>query len=125
MIGIDTNVLVRYYVDDDGPQHRKAINFIDSNDIFLNNIVILETFWVLSQVYRQSSEKICEIIDHLRRLSNVQFESESSVALALIEYRDNGCDFADAFIGAINREHGCNTATFDRAAIRKLGFMAV
>lgn len=125
MIGVDTNVLVRYYVDDDTDQHRRAIQFIDSNEIYVNNIVILETFWVLTQVYRQSSEKVCAVIDHLKRLSNVRFESQSAVAIALIEYRDNGCDFADALIGAINSEHGFGTATFDRAAVKKLKFIAV
>ncbi|MDZ7685697.1 MAG: type II toxin-antitoxin system VapC family toxin [Gammaproteobacteria bacterium] len=125
MIAIDTNVLVRYYVDDNRAQHRRARDFIDEHETFINNIVILETFWVLGTVYQLDAEKICEVFDHLKRLSNVQFEDQSAFAQALMEYRDNGCDFADALIGRINRNHGFETASFDRDAVKKLHFIPV
>ena len=122
MIAIDTNVLVRYYVDDDHAQHRKAKGFIDRNEVFVNNIVILEGFWVLTNVYRLSKKQVVTIFDHLRRLSNVDFENETVFARALAEYRDRGCDFPDALVGSLNRYYGYATASFDRQAGRKLGF---
>lgn len=122
MIAIDTNVLVRYYVDDDHAQHKKAKRFIDDNEVFINNIVILESFWVLTRVYRVSKKGIGEIFDHLKRLSNTWFENETVFARALMEYRDNNCDFADALIGSLNRDYGYETASFDRKAGKRLGF---
>ena len=123
MIAIDTNVLVRYYVDDDHAQHNKAKRFIDANDVFINNIVVLETFWVLTSVYRLSKTKTAEIFDHLKRLSNVYFENETVLARALAEYRDNGCDFADALLGLLNQSYGYQTASFDQEAGKKPGFV--
>lgn len=123
MIAIDTNVLVRYYVDDDHSQHSKAKHFVDENEISVNCIVILETFWVLSRVYELSKEKVTEIFDHLKRLANVQFENQTVFARSLVEYRENGCDFADAMIGLLNEQHGYKTATFDKTAAGKLGFI--
>lgn len=122
MMAIDTNVLVRYYIDDDHVQHKKAKRFFDENDVFINNIVILETFWVFTNVYRLSRTKTEEIFDHLKRLSNVYFENETVFAKALVEYRDNGCDFADALLGLLNWNYGYVTASFDQEAGRKLGF---
>jgi len=122
VIAIDTNVLVRYYIDDDHAQHKKTKRFFDENDIFINNIVILETFWVLANVYHLSRTKTGEIFDHLKRLSNISFENETVFARALVEYRDNGCDFADALLGLLNRHYGYSTASFDREAGKKLGF---
>ena len=122
MIAIDTNVLVRYYIDDDHVQHRKAKRFIDSNNVFINNIVILETFWVLTNTYKLPKTKIAEIFDHLKRLANIRFENETIYARALTEYRHNNCDFADALLGLLNRHYGYDTASFDRAASRKPGF---
>ena len=122
MIAIDTNVLVRYYVDDDHAQHKKAIRFIDQNEVFVNNIVILESFWVLTSVYRLSKGRTGEIFDHLKRLSNIHFENETVFARALMEYRDNDCDFADALVGLLNRDYGYDTVSFDRKASKQLGF---
>ena len=122
MIGIDTNVLVRYYINDDHTQHKKAKIFIDQNEVFVNNIVILEAFWVLTDVYNLSKEKIGEVFNHLKRLSNICFENESVFAKAMAEYRDNNCDFADALLGFINQDYGYDTATFDLKAVKKLGF---
>jgi len=122
VIAIDTNVLVRYYIDDDHAQHTKAKRFIDANNVFINNIVILETFWVLSNTYKLPKTKIAEIFDHLKRLANIRFENETIFARTLTEYRDNNCDFADALLGLLNRYYGYDTVSFDRAASRKLGF---
>jgi predicted nucleic-acid-binding protein len=122
MIAIDTNVLVRYYIDDDHAQHKKAQRFFDENNVFINNIVILETFWMLTNVYHLSGAKTGEFFDHLKRLSNVYFENETVFARALAEYRDNGYDFADALLGLLNRHYGYVTASFDREAGKKLGF---
>jgi len=122
VIAIDTNVLVRYYVDDDHAQHTKAKRFIDDNEVFINNIVIVETFWVLTNVYQLSRTKTVDIFNHLKRLSNISFENEVVFARALVEYRDSGCDFADALLGLLNRHYGYDTVTFDQQAGKKLGF---
>lgn len=63
MTGVDTNVLVRYYVNDNPRQHRTAVHFFDENDVFVNSIVLVETFWVLSSVYHLTKDEIGAIFD--------------------------------------------------------------
>lgn len=122
MIAVDTNVLVRYYINDDPRQHGIARRFFEENDVFVNYVVVVETFWVLTSVYGLSKDDVGRVFDHLKRLSNVQFENETVLARALVAYREQGCDFADAIVGYLNDFHGCETATFDKAAAKKLGF---
>lgn len=125
MIAIDTNVLIRYYIDDDHAQHLKAKRFIDENEVFVNNIVLLESFCVLTRVYEVSRGQVSKIFDHLKRLSNVRFEDATVFSRALMEYRDHQCDFADALLGLVNLNHGLETASFDRKAQKRLGFRSL
>jgi predicted nucleic-acid-binding protein len=122
MIGIDTNVLVRYLTDDDDEMADRAERLLDrecdpDRQAFINAVVLSETAWVLRRHYRYSREQIATVIDALLRAPSIAVEHDELVEHALDDYRSTSVDFTDALIGIINRQSGCAvTATFDRKA---------
>ena len=130
MLGIDTNVLVRFLVQDDDAQFEKARKLIKrevaaGRRVFVNQLVLMETEWVLRSRYAVPKNKIIEAISGLLDAADVQFEDEPSIEEALFIWKETTADFADCLIGAKNRRMGCRvTATFDIKAAKLPGFMA-
>lgn len=130
MLGIDTNVLVRFLVRDDEAQFEKARKLIKrevaaGSGVFVNQLVLLETEWVLRSRYSLPKNLIIEAISGLLDASDVRFEDEPAVEEALFIWKDASADFADCLIGAKNRRLGCRaTATFDVRASKLPGFIA-
>jgi predicted nucleic-acid-binding protein len=122
VIGIDTNVLVRYLTNDDHEMADRAERLLDhechpDSQAFINSIVLCETAWVLRRHYRYSKEQIAAVIDALLRAPSFAVEHGQLVEDALDHYRATGVEFSDAMIGLVNRQSGCAvTATFDRKA---------
>lgn len=130
MLGIDTNVLVRFLVRDDEAQFEKARKLIKrevaaGRRVFVNQLVLMETEWVLRSRYAVPKNQIIEAISGLLNATDVQFEDEPAIEEALLIWKDSTADFADCLIGAKNRRMGCRaTATFDVKAAKLPGFMA-
>jgi len=130
MLGIDTNVLVRFLVRDDEAQFEKARKLIKrevaaGRGVFVSHLVILETEWVLRSRYSLPKNLIIEAISGLLDATDVRFEDEAAVEEALFIWKDTTADFADCLIGAKNRRLGCRaTATFDVKAAKLPGFIA-
>ncbi len=131
MIGIDTNVLVRYLVQDDPVQSRKATMVVEQHLTeqtpgFISVVALAETTWVLKRVYRLKNDAIAAVIERLLQADALVVEHEAEVATALIALWEGSGSFADALIGAINAQAGCSrTLTFDRKALRLPGFELV
>jgi predicted nucleic-acid-binding protein len=131
MLGVDTNVLVRFLVRDDEPQFEKARKLIKrevaaGRSVFVSQLVLLETEWVLRSRYSLPKNLIIETISSLLNATDVQIEDESAIEEALFSWRDANVDFADCLIGARNRRLGCRaTATFDVKASKLPGFIGV
>lgn len=131
MLGIDTNVLVRFLVRDDEVQFEKARKLIKreisaGRRVFVNQLVLMETEWVLRSRYGISKILIIDAISGLLDSTDVYFEDESSIEEALFIWKDTAADFADCLIGVKNRRLGCRaTASFDRQASKLPGFMTV
>ncbi|MHB1942824.1 MAG: PIN domain-containing protein [Acidiferrobacteraceae bacterium] len=129
MLGIDTNVLVRFLVRDDNAQFERARKLIKreasaGRRVFVNQLVIMETEWVLRSRYAVSKHQIIETISGLLDAADVQFEDEPAMEQALFLWKDTTADFADCLIGTKNRRLGCRaTASFDSKASRLPGFM--
>lgn len=127
MNAVDTNVLLRYLVEDDPAQVRSAARFFArkcsvEDPCFINRIVLCEVVWVLSRIYRFTRDQIAATLEHLLNTRELLIEDYNEVAGALRDFRE-GVDFADALAARINRRMGCDyTATFDRKASRRLGF---
>lgn len=129
MLGIDTNVLVRFLVRDDEAQFEKARKMIKrevaaGRRVFVSQLVLLETEWVLRSRYGLPKIEIIAAISGLLDATDVQFGDESAIEEALFVWKDNAADFADCLIGAQNRRLGCRiTATFDAKASKLPGFI--
>jgi predicted nucleic-acid-binding protein len=107
--GVDTNVLVRYYLRDDATQARLAEKALSAGDIFVPKTVLLELEWVLRSVAEQPAGKV--LLGHLIALPGVTVEDHDQVEAALRHCRQ-GMDFADALHHAAS--HACTELlTFD------------
>jgi predicted nucleic-acid-binding protein len=129
MLGIDTNVLVRFLVRDNEAQFEKAQRLIrrdtaNDDDIFISLVVLAETEWVLRTRYRLNKENILGAVSGLLDAAEVEFEDEAAVEEAVAVWEDTAADFADCLIGAHNRRSGCrSTATFDVNAAKLPNFV--
>lgn len=128
MLGIDTNVLVRFLVRDDAAQFDKASRLIkrsiNANEaVSVSLPVLLETEWVLRSRYGLGKSEIMLAISGLLDARQIQVENEPAVEEALFTWKDCAADFADCLIGAHNHRQGCRTtATFDAKEAKLAAF---
>jgi predicted nucleic-acid-binding protein len=124
MIGLDSNILVRYLTQDDPAQSKRAADIIEhrlslTNPGFLSVVVIAETVWVLDRAYRFSAEDIVAAIELTLQIEVLVVENEPEVFNAMIALKEGRGSFADALIGRLGAKAGCSaTLTFDRKALR-------
>lgn len=123
MIGIDTNVLVRYIVQDDKAQATAASRLLEScteaKPAYINLIVLCELSWVLKGAYDYDREMIANIIEQILLTDCFEVQLSESVWRALSCFRDGAADFADCMIGELNHHAEVKTTyTFDRKAAR-------
>ncbi|HBK09487.1 MAG TPA: hypothetical protein DDZ81_27100 [Acetobacteraceae bacterium] len=116
MIAVDTNIVVRFLMDDDVRQSEQATHLFRRETIFLAKSVLLETEWMLRRGYRIEPAKIADALEALIGLPNVTCEDDSSVRQALM-WHQAGMDFADALhLAASSR--ATQFITFDRDMIK-------
>ena len=117
MIGLDTNVLVRYLTKDDESQWQQAVEAIDhAKSCFISNIVLCEMVWVLrGKPYKYPQSEILKIIELLLQSSKLEFADRTIIYQALRLNQSGKADFADYLIGAVNHFYHCSvTVTFDQ-----------
>lgn len=120
MIGIDTNVLVRYFVGDDPEQSAAAADMIEraidrDESFFVSQVVLCELVWVLSHAYRFDRAEIVGALQQLRRGAQMTIEGADEVRRATEAYAAQRGDFADYLIAERSVANGCTViATFDR-----------
>ena len=130
MLGVDTNVIVRYLTRDDQQQYERARRLIDrevtkGEPVLVNLLVLLETEWVLRSRYEMAKPDIVSAFSALLDTADLTFEDEPSVETAIYSWKDSAADFADCLIEARNRKLGCRaTATFDGKAPKLAGFVS-
>lgn len=128
MIGLDTNVLVRYLAQDDPVQSRRATEIIErrlSEDDpgFVSVVAATETVWVLERAYGLSNTEIAHAIERALQVESLVFENEQQIFTAMVALKDGRGSFADALIAALGEKAGCRqTLTFDKKAARLEGF---
>ena len=119
MIGLDTNVLVRYLIQDDPAQALLATKLIEENCSKhspgrLSLVVLCELVWVLSGAYRYPKKTILEVLGQILITSELEVENEQVARLSLDAYKNGAADYADYVIGFSNKTSGCDvTYTFD------------
>jgi predicted nucleic-acid-binding protein len=130
MIGLDTNVLVRYIMQDDAkqsPQANKLIESLSSDEPgFVPMIAVVELAWVLSSAYELGREQIVAAFEGLLRTKELKLERAEIVWKALRLFQHSNTDFADVLIAESAAAAGCKrTMTFDRGAAKTGGMTLI
>lgn len=123
MIGLDTNIIVRYIVKDDPIQSGLAVKFIHSlsNDdpAFVSLVVVAELIWVLESVYGFNRSELVDVIESLLSSKELILENAGLVSQAVHLFRRGKADFSDYLIERSGRGRGCqHTLSFDQTAAR-------
>ena len=122
MIGLDTNVVVRYLTQDD-PKQSAIANRLIEHELseksmgFITHTSLVEIIWVLESCYDQKKEALLTVLDSLLTTKQIMVERADIAYLAVKKYRTGNADFSDALILAICEASGCErTVTFDKKA---------
>ena len=128
MIGLDTNVVIRYLVQDDKKQSAAATRFIEKSLTtdapgYINHITLCEIVWVLQRCYGVTKQQVRDIIEGLLTTKQLNAENAEVAWKALRAFDAKNTDFCDALIGQVNIHSGCEyTVTFDKKAASLPGF---
>ncbi len=123
MIAVDTNVLVRFLVQDDPAQAKAATQLFDrltdDDPALLLREVVMETVWVLERAYKVSRDGIAAALDGLLESREIEMEDAEIIAQAIERYRSGGPGFADHLIALQAKGQGARTlVTFDARAAK-------
>lgn len=126
MIGLDTNVLVRYLAQDDSQQSPQATHLIESltpeEPGYVGIVAVVEVVWVLTGCYAASRETISEVLATLLQAKGIVVAHADVVWQALRIFRQGKADFADCLIKCFADEAACaRVMTFDRDAAKHCG----
>lgn len=131
MKALDTNILVRFLVNDDKKQARKARNIFEEAErhdqrLMVVTPVVLELFWVLSAVYEYAREEILDSLEQLLLLPVIEFEHPQRMRKMLSFGRSSSTDLSDLLIGICGQDMKSeNTLTFDKGASKSRLFRLV
>lgn len=130
MIGLDTNVIVRFLADDDPEQgalaRRLFARLTADEPGFIGREVMVELFWVLSRAYGFGRETLADAMEGLIAADEILIEDHDAVAVLVHRFRTERADFADLMIVDAARRAGCSTlVTFDRRAAALPGAKAL
>ncbi len=124
MIGLDTNILVRYLAQDEPVQSARATRLIDTQlserePGYISLIVLVETCWVLKRLYGASPSELRDTVQELLQVRQFVIEQRPVVQRALMRLGKQPGDLADALIAELAAQAGCtHTLSFDRDAKR-------
>ncbi len=121
MKSVDTNILVRYYAQDDTLQSPLALHiFRDEPELLVTKTVLLEFFWILTQAdkFRFPPEQVMSVLEHLQGLANIVIEDEISFRTAVAWCRA-GIEFPDALHLAASRDCSAFLTFDDRKFARR------
>lgn len=123
MVGVDTNILVRYIVRDVSEQVEAADKLLESFTVdaqgYVPREVVIEVIWVLSRSYGFNRTEIANVILDSVDTESLVVESADDIVHAAVAYARGDGDFADLMILVAVRRAGCETLyTFDRKFAR-------
>jgi predicted nucleic-acid-binding protein len=130
MIGLDTNILVRYIMQDDPRQSTLATRLVESLSVespgFVPLVSVVELAWVLSSAYNLDRGQVVHAFASLLRTKEIAVERAELVWKALRVFQSANADFADCLIERSAAVAGCErTMTFDRGAVKGSGMTLV
>ena len=128
MIGLDTNILVRYLTQDHPVQSLQASEIMErrlteETPGFVSIVVMVEIVWVLERAYGLTGREIAAALERILQTDVLVVQNEQEVFTAMIALKKGQGSFADAVIAALGARANCScTLTFDRKALRISGF---
>ncbi|HTT83466.1 MAG TPA: type II toxin-antitoxin system VapC family toxin [Rhizomicrobium sp.] len=130
MIGLDTNILMRYFAQDDPKQSPAATRLLEDltseSPGLIPAVVLAETVWVMEDVYGADRTRIAAIVESLLRTSALIVQDSEAAWRALSRYRARSADFADCLVERTCAGLGCRQIfTFDKRAARDAGMTLV
>jgi predicted nucleic-acid-binding protein len=130
MIGLDTNVLVRYITQDDNKQAALVNSLIESLDDaspgFVTLVTVVELSWVLESAYNFTRQQFAEVMQTLMTVDTIKLDRAAVVASAVRVYAGSKADFSDCLIERLSASAGCEqTMTFDKAAAKMTGMVLI
>ncbi|MEP7300710.1 MAG: type II toxin-antitoxin system VapC family toxin [Caldimonas sp.] len=126
MIGLDTNILVRYLAQDDARQAAQSSRLMESFTPqapgFVSIVTLVETIWVLQDAYARSRDDVAALLEALLQTEGLIVQMPDVVWQALRGFASSRADFADHLIERLGAAAGCtSTLTFDKAAAGDAG----
>ena len=125
MIGVDTNILLRLWLNDDRAQSKRIDQLLAEHgglpgSLLVTDVVLVEAVWTLKSAFEQDKQAQLIAVRSLLEETAFAFEDREAVAAALTLFESGSCGFADCLVVAKHARQGCDfTATFDRG-MRKL-----
>lgn len=125
MIGIDTNILLRLWLNDDPAQNKRIDALLAEHgstpaSLLVTDVVLAEALWTLKSAFEQDKEAQLIAVRSLLEETAFAFEDREAVVGAVALFEASACGFSDCLVVAKHVRHGCDfTATFDRG-MRKL-----
>lgn len=130
MVGIDTNILVRFFMRDDELQSRRAVALMDSFSAeeqgFVSFVVVAELVWVLQYVFQLQKNQVVSVLAKLANMPALKLENLSVFLHALQLCNNTSVDFVDCLISGVAMHAGCAcTMTFDRKSSKVPGMKRI
>ncbi len=122
MLGLDTNILIRYIVHDDPVQSPLVSRFLkqkcsEEKPCYISHIVLCELVWVLESAYGYKREQVAETLKLILEIRHFCIGEQESAWSALKAYCSGSADFSDLLLGETNKLYGCETTiTLDKKA---------
>jgi len=124
VIGIDTNVLVRYIAQDDAAQSARATSFIEKECSmtapgFVGLVVLVEVVWVSESIYGAAREEVADIVRRILSIKQLAVQDAETAWQALRLFESGKADFADCLVERSAIAAGCESVvTFDKQAAK-------
>ena len=130
MIALDTNILVRYLMQDDVEQSQRAAIFVEGTagrgeKLYVSHVVLCEMAWVLGRAYGLPKADLLTALSSILRAAEIEVEAGDIANRALRRFSEGRADFADYLIAERASEAGCaGLATFDARLRKEAGCFA-
>ena len=111
---VDTNIILRYLLNDNEELNKKATKIMENEEVFIPTEVIVEATYVLKKVYNVEKEKIFEAIQLLLEMDGIQFQNEETINIAFKTYTEKNLDIVDCMLYAYAINENYDVKTFDK-----------
>ena len=128
MIGVDTNILLRFALQDDDAQSRSAIAFLRADErlsspAMICPVTLVEFVWTVRRREGFSKARVLDLLDAFTDSGRIAYSDEKLIRACIEQWRSGTADLPDYLIAALNLQAGARTTvTFDRNAASEIGF---